>query len=335
MTTQTACTPSVIQAIELDAAEHLATTLKALADPLRLRILSAIASDPRQEACVCDLSALAQVAQPTVSHHLRVLKDVGVLTSQRRGTWVWYSIAPPSRGAVSTLLDAFGPATLSPQPTEQNRAGYDLPDLDDRVTRLAEELAVEYPRLDRQRVLAVVRESHAGLARTARITRHLMPLTERFARQRLADASRDRSTSEPQVLFVCVANAGRSQLAAALVTELSGGRVVARSAGSAPAAGVHPHVQTLLAEIEGDRAAERFPKPLTDDAVRAADVVVTMGCGDVCPIIEGVRYEDWPVGDPAMASLEGTRAIRDDIATRVQALIDTLLQPTPEESETP
>ncbi len=331
MTTEAACTPRVALAIELSAAEHLATTLKALADPLRLRMLSAIASDPRGEACVCDLSTLAQVAQPTVSHHLRVLKDVGVLTSQRRGSWVWYSIAPASRSAVATLLDAFGPAALASERTETiepNRTGYDLPDLDARVTRLAAELADGYPRLDPGTVLAVVRESHAALARTAHITRHLMPLTERFARQRLADLSRDKSASAPQVLFICVANAGRSQLAAALVNELSAGRVVARSAGSAPATGVHPHVRTLLAEIEGDRADERFPKPLTDDAVRAADVVVTMGCGDVCPIIPGVHYEDWPVGDPAMASLEGTRAIRDDIAGRAQALVDTLLQPT-------
>ena len=141
-------------------------------------------------------------------------------------------------------------------------------------------------------------------------------------------AARGETVERLERIDICVANAGRSQLAAALVNELSAGRVVARSAGSAPATGVHPHVRTLLAEIEGDRADDRFPKPLTDDAVRAADVVVTMGCGDVCPIIPGVHYEDWPVGDPAMASLEGTRAIRDDIAGRAQALVDTLLQPT-------
>ena len=129
----------------------------------------------------------------------------------------------------------------------------------------------------------------------------------------------------PQVLFVCVQNAGRSQLAAALVNQMADGKVVARSAGSRPAPDVHPHVRSLLTQIEGeDAATERFPKPLTDDAVRAADVVITMGCGDVCPIIPGVRYEDWAVGDPALASVEGVEAIRDDIATRVRTLLDSL-----------
>lgn len=197
--------------------------------------------------------------------------------------------------------------------------------MDARVTRLAEELADELTGLNRDLVIAIVRESYAGLVRSAKVTRHMIPLTERFARQRLTDLTRDRAAGVPQVLFVCVQNAGRSQLAAALLNQLSGGRVIARSAGSTPVADVHPHVRSLLTEIEGDQDAETaFPKPLTDDAVRAADVVITMGCGDVCPIIPGVRYEDWAVGDPALASPEGVAAIRDDIETRVRALLTTL-----------
>jgi ArsR family transcriptional regulator len=172
--------------------------------------------------------------------------------------------------------------------------------------------------------VTVVRESYASLARSAKVTRHLIPLTERFARQRLTDLTRDHENGIPQVLFVCVQNAGRSHLAAALVNQLSGGKVLARSAGSTPATDVHPRIKSLLTEIEGDQAQERFPKPLTDDAVRAADVVVTMGCGDVCPVIPGVRYEDWAVGDPALASAEELEAIRDDIAARVRTLLDTL-----------
>lgn len=319
MTTE--CTPTQTAAIAPETAATLASTLKALADPLRLRILSAIASDPRGEACVCDLTALADVAQPTVSHHLKVLKDAGLLASERHGTWVWYHIAPDRRTAVSALLESLAPATLSPIEAR----GQHLPNLDERVTALAAQLSDEFTGIDPATVLLLVRESHAALTRTARITRHLMPLTERFARQRLADRTRDRAASKPQVLFVCVANAGRSQLAAALVDKLSGGRIVARSAGSIPAADVHANVQTLLDEIAPHGSADRFPKPLTDDAVRAADVVVTMGCGDVCPVIPGVRYEDWPVGDPALASLDGVRLIADDIAGRVQALIDQLL----------
>lgn len=317
------CSPVATHAIGLEAASTVAATLKALSDPLRLRMLSAIASDPRGESCVCDLAELADVSQPTVSHHLKVLKDVEVLTSERRGTWVWYRINPTRRGAVTALLDSFAPASVAPGRVDEESPL--RPDFDARVTRLAEELAAEVPELDPDVVLTTVRESYTALARTARVTSTLIPLTERFARQRLADLTRDRDSALPQVLFVCVANAGRSQLAAALVNQLAPGKVVARSAGSAPADVVHPHVRSLLAEIEGDGAAERFPKPLTDDAVRAADVVITMGCGDVCPIIPGVRYDDWAVGDPALASREGVEAIRDDIAQRVRALVDDLL----------
>lgn len=319
------CSPVATHAIGLEAASSVAATLKALSDPLRLRMLSAIASDPRGESCVCDLAELAAVSQPTVSHHLKVLKDVDVLISERRGTWVWYRINPSRRAAVTTLLDSFAPATIA-EPDESGSQSEGLrPDFDARVTRLADELAGEVSDLDQDVVLSIVRESYTSLARSARVTSALVPLTERFARQRLADLTRDRDASVPQVLFVCVANAGRSQLAAALVNQLAGGKVVARSAGSAPADVIHPHVRSILAEIEGEQSAERFPKPLTDDAVRAADVVITMGCGDVCPIIPGVRYDDWAVGDPALASREGVEAIRDDIAARVRALVDDLL----------
>lgn len=319
-----ACTPTVEHAMGIAAATSVAGTLKALAEPLRLRMLSAIATDPRGESCVCDLAELTDVSQPTVSHHLKVMKDAGLLTSERRGTWVWYRIVVARKNAVTALLDSFAPASLLGEaPSEEDRADA-LRTMDTRVTRLADELADELTELNRDLVTAIVRESYAGLVRSAKLTQHMIPLTERFARQRLADMVRDRNASAPQVLFVCVANAGRSQLAAALLNQLSGGAVIARSAGSSPAVDVHPSVRSLLTDIEGEVADTAFPKPLTDDAVRAADVVITMGCGDVCPIIPGVRYEDWAVGDPALASDDGAQAIRDDIATRVQTLLDTL-----------
>ncbi len=321
-----ACAPAPTHAIGQDAAATVAGALKALADPLRLRMLSAIATDPRGEACVCDLAELADVSQPTVSHHLKVLKETGMLLSERRGTWVYYRITPGRRGAVTALLEAFAPAAMLDAVGDDPDRAETLRTMDARVTRLAEELADELTDLNRDLVVAIVRESYAGLVRSARLTRHLIPLTERFARQRLADLARDRRTGVPQVLFVCVQNAGRSQLAAALVNQLAEGRVIARSAGSAPAADVHPHVRSLLAQIEGEpEASTAFPKPLTDDAVRAADVVVTMGCGDVCPIIPGVRYEDWAVGDPALASPDGVKAIRGDIEARVRELLGSLL----------
>lgn len=327
--TDRTCEPDGSHPIGIDAATLVASRLKALSDPLRLRMLSAIVSDPRGEACVCDLAELGDVSQPTVSHHLKVLKDTGLLTSERRSTWVYYRVQPTQEAAVRALLEAFAPAAVlaaqSPEVHERSHTPAEpVQNLDDRVTHLAEELAEEHSELARDLVVTVVRESYASLARSAKVTRHLIPLTERFARQRLADLTRDRENGVPQVLFVCVQNAGRSQLAAALVNQLSGGKVTARSAGSTPATDVHPHVKSLLTEIEGEQAQERFPKPLTDDAVRAANVVVTMGCGDVCPIIPGVRYEDWAVGDPALASPEELAAIRDDIAGRVRTLLDTL-----------
>ncbi len=325
LTDAKACAPSSTHAIGPDAAMIVAAALKALAEPLRLRMLSAIATDPRGESCVCDLAELAEVSQPTVSHHLKVLKETGLLLSERRGTWVWYRIAPARQRAVSALLDAFAPAAVADAPEQAESRAQALPVMDGRITRLGEELADEVTGLDRDLVIVIVRESYAGLARSAKLTQHMIPLTERFARQRLADVARDRATGVPQVLFVCVQNAGRSQLAAALVNQLAGGRVIARSAGSMPAADVHPQVRPLLAGIEGEEtAATAFPKPLTDDAVRAADVVVTMGCGDVCPIIPGVSYKDWAVGDPALASPEGVEAIRDDIERRVRKLIAAL-----------
>ena len=127
----------------------------------------------------------------------------------------------------------------------------------------------------------------------------------------------------PSVLFVCVHNAGRSQMAAAFLSALSGGAVEVRSAGSAPAAQVNPVAVAAMAEVGIDIAAER-PKVLTPDAVRTSDVVVTMGCGDACPFFPGVRYEDWVLDDPAGQGIEAVRPIRDEIRGRVVSLLDSL-----------
>lgn len=142
-------------------------------------------------------------------------------------------------------------------------------------------------------------------------------------------AEREIDAEGPALLFVCVHNAGRSQMAAGLATRRSNGRVRVRSAGSDPAETVNPLAVKAMAEIGVDLAGA-FPKLLTDDAVRAADVVVTMGCGDACPIYPGKRYEDWVVDDPAeAASLDEVRAIRDEIDARVTKLLDELGLSTP------
>jgi arsenate reductase (thioredoxin) len=127
----------------------------------------------------------------------------------------------------------------------------------------------------------------------------------------------------PEVLFVCVHNAGRSQMAAALLDHHANGQVRVRSAGSAPADEVNPAVIQVMAEMGLDLSHE-FPKPLTDDLARAADVVITMGCGDACPFYPGKRYEDWQLDDPAGKFADDVRLIRDEIDRRVQALLAEL-----------
>jgi len=130
-------------------------------------------------------------------------------------------------------------------------------------------------------------------------------------------------TVKPQVLFVCVHNAGRSQMAAALLMRAGGDRVEVRSAGSTPAAEIHPVVLQAMDEIGIDLSEER-PKRIDDAVVRDSDVVVTMGCGDACPIYPGKRYEDWELDDPSGRSLEDVRRIRDEIGRRVEALVAEL-----------
>ena len=132
------------------------------------------------------------------------------------------------------------------------------------------------------------------------------------------------TTEKPEVLFVCVHNAGRSQMAAGLLDQLAQGRVHVRTAGSDPADEINPVAVEVMAEVGVDLSKE-FPKPLTDEAVRAADAVITMGCGDACPIYPGKRYEDWELEDPAGKDIETVRRIRDEIANRVRALLGELV----------
>jgi arsenate reductase (thioredoxin) len=161
----------------------------------------------------------------------------------------------------------------------------------------------------------------------SRINVYVPVLAHRFARERLralAQAEGAIVKEQPEVLFVCVHNAGRSQMAAGLVKLRSEGRIHVRSAGSVPDDEVNPAVVEAMAEIGVDMS-EEFPKPLTDEVVRAADVVITMGCGDACPIYPGKRYEDWELDDPAGRELEDVRRIRDEVDERVQRLIAELL----------
>jgi arsenate reductase len=139
-----------------------------------------------------------------------------------------------------------------------------------------------------------------------------------------ATETRPRVSDKPSALFVCVHNAGRSQMAAGFLTHLGGGQVEVRSAGSLPGEQVNPSAVEAMAEV-GIDISKQTPKVLTTDAVQASDVVVTMGCGDACPIFPGKRYLDWELADPAGKGVEAVRPIRDDIKARVQALLAELL----------
>jgi arsenate reductase (thioredoxin) len=152
----------------------------------------------------------------------------------------------------------------------------------------------------------------------------------RFARERLRALGQVEGTitkQVPEVLFVCVQNAGRSQMAAGLLDRLAAGRVHVRSAGSAPGDQINPNVLEAMAEVGVDLGKE-FPKPMTDEVVQAADAVITMGCGDACPIYPGKRYEDWEVDDPAEADMDGVRRIRNEIEARVRLLLEEVAPET-------
>ena len=202
------------------------------------------------------------------------------------------------------------------------------PSLTAEYTRIVEELTYHYDGVfSRQSVQRAVEAARDTLGPVAKFPNFLPILTQRFARDQLlaaAQADGKIATTVPEILFVCVHNAGRSQMAAALAKHLSVGKVHVRSAGSQPDQEINPAAIQALAE-RGIELTEAFPKPLTDDVVHAADVIITMGCGDACPILPGKRYEDWEVADPSGQPIEVVRAIRDDIQARVTTLLGQVL----------
>jgi len=195
------------------------------------------------------------------------------------------------------------------------------------VRRSASRLEHEFSgTFGRETVERFVADSLEQLVPTSTVTAFLPLLTERFARDRLqALAKADGITEEgaPGVLFLCVHNAGRSQMAAGWLRHLAGDRVTVWSGGSEPASRINPAAIAAMAEVGIDINTE-FPKPWTDEIVRAADVVVTMGCGDACPLFPGKRYEDWELEDPAGQDVAAVRQIRDEIRSRVETLMASL-----------
>ena len=191
------------------------------------------------------------------------------------------------------------------------------------VEKAAEALQDEFAgTFSRETIARYIAES-VDLLGESKISVFVPVLAHRFARERLRALGQAEGTIaklHPEVLFVCVQNAGRSQMAAGLVKLRSQGDVHVRTAGSAPAEQLNPTVVEAMEELGVDMT-EEFPKPLTDEVVRAADVVITMGCGDACPIYPGKRYEDWVLDDPDQQDLETVRRIRDEIDERVRRLV--------------
>jgi len=168
--------------------------------------------------------------------------------------------------------------------------------------------------------------SYDQFAGRATVANYLPLLAERFARQRLHALERvegRRNDGKPVVLFLCVHNAGRSQMALGFFESITAGTAVGWSGGSEPGEQVNPMAVQVMAE-RGIDISREYPKPWTDEIARAADVVITMGCGDACPIFPGKRYEDWSLDDPAGLDLDGVRRVRDDIERRVRRLVDEL-----------
>ena len=170
--------------------------------------------------------------------------------------------------------------------------------------------------------------SYDQFTETATVPTFLPLLAERFARQRLRALAQveGHNDGKPAVLFLCVHNAGRSQMAMGWFEHLAGDRAIAWSGGSEPGTQVNPSAVEVMREVGIDISGE-FPKPWTDEVVRAADVVVTMGCGDACPVFPGKRYEDWVLDDPAGQDVNAVRPIRDEIERRVRALLAELQVP--------
>jgi protein-tyrosine-phosphatase len=195
------------------------------------------------------------------------------------------------------------------------------------VERAAEALQNEFAGIFAQETIARFIAESTDLLSGGSINVFVPVLAHRFARERLkalGQAEGVIAKEQPEVLFVCVHNSGRSQMAAGLVKLRSNGRVHVRSAGSDPGEQINPVVIEAMTELGVDMS-EEFPKPLTDEVVRAADIVITMGCGDACPIYPGKKYEDWVLDDPAGQEIETVRRIRDELDERVVTLIDELL----------
>lgn len=237
------CGCCVLEApLDEDQATTLAQQLKALADPVRIRLVSMIATAPMGDICACDLPEALGKSQPTISHHLGQLVEAGILERSQRGKWAWFRLSPDALGDV---------------------------------------------------------------------------------RAALGEGAEHHHVAKPAVLFLCVHNAGRSQMAAGFMRQLAGERIEVYSAGSAPGDQLNPMAVQAMDEV-GIDITSASPQRWTDDMARTSDVIISMGCGDECPIYPGTRRLEWDLRDPAGQGIEMVREVRDEIRELVSGLVDEL-----------
>jgi arsenate reductase len=340
---------TVAPAASLASPEALPMELaRALGDPLRWRIVELLASE---QLCVVHLAEELHTAQPLVSHHLKILRQAGLIEPDRYRYWTYYRLRPaalvrlaatlglvarsaPSGTACRRQVPGADPPAVAALPAVP-QGGRPMPSRDQPLdpisrqtfARSIESLAEEFWGIySLETIERYVNESIDRLS-GARVVDFIPLFVHRFSREQLralAQAEGAIIKDVPEVLFVCVHNAGRSQMAAGLLDHHAKGRVHVRSAGSDPTDKINPAVMAAMDEVGLDLSRES-PKPLTDEFVKAADVVITMGCGDACPIYPGKRYEDWELQDPAGQPVEVVRRIRDDIDARVQQLLSELV----------
>jgi arsenate reductase (thioredoxin) len=305
------------------AAAARARQLDALAEPDRLRVLSGVASRPDGRAAAASLAGELDLELDEVEKHLAVLTALELLEEVRDQPGTFMPTAETWMRFSRLIVAVERPGNPAVSRSERRASVGSEVELPPVLRRITERLAYRFSStFSKETVERYVADSYRLLAERARVSEHLPSLTTRFVEDRLnalAVASGRDLRGTPEVLFVCVQNAGRSQMAAALLRQMVGDRVHVRTAGSRPSGQIDSMVVEVLDEIGVPVVAE-FPKPLTDEVVQAADFVITMGCGDACPIYPGRRYMDWPVADPIGQPLAEVRHIRDDITARLKGL---------------
>lgn len=320
---------------ELRSAQRLT-----MANPERLRLLARMLTHPEGRASAEDLVRRPASDEPSVAgdvpdvadvaQDLDALVAVGLLAvvgpASADGPTAAGPVAEPAHPDAplyrvsSRGIARFGAAALA-APRHPGEAALDVHDHDALLTRLVDTLSTEFAtNAGAGTVDRLVRECYAALGKQIRPSEHLPALTAWLATDRLAAMTEVTHGSPHDVLFVCVHNTGRSQIAAAVTRRLAGDRVRVRTAGTRPVTEPDTMTEAVLARRGLDGLIE-FPRELTDDIVRASGVIVTMGCGDSCPVYPGRRYLDWPLDDPAGRPIEEVERIVDDITGRVRALL--------------